>query len=131
MVERDTKMFLGSIAVAFVIAWLLSMIEIWHLILIAGVVAGLLNKTMKRGILSGAAGVGALWAIYSIYKMVSIGSYTVMDQFGALLISGGFGWLILTLILLFGVLFGALGGGIGSGVMMLVKGTDPSSADES
>ena len=74
--------------------------------------------------MSGAAGVGILWLVFAIYKMLTVGAYSVLDQFGALLIAAGFGWLILILVVLFGVLFGALGGGIGSGVMILIKGTE-------
>ena len=124
--ESETQKFLGSIVIAAIIAWLLTMIEVWHLVIIAGIVAGLFNTTMKRGIISGALGVCILWTLFIVYEIFTVGAYLVMDQFGGLLIDAGFGWLIMILIILLGTLFGALGGGIGSGVMLLIKGSDVS-----
>ncbi len=124
--ESETQKFLGSIVIAAIIAWLLTMIEVWHLVIIAGIVAGLFNATMKKGIIGGALGVCILWTLFIVYEIITVGAYFVMDQFGGLLIDAGFGWLIMILIILLGTLFGALGGGIGSGVMLLIKGSDVS-----
>ena len=124
--ESETKKFLGSIVIAAIIAWLLTMVEVWHLVIIAGIVAGLFNTTMKKGIIGGALGVCILWTLFIVYEIFTVGAYLVMDQFGGLLIDAGFGWLIMILIILLGTLFGALGGGIGSGVMLLIKGSDMS-----
>lgn len=125
IIEKE-KYFLLSILVGAVLAGILSLIPLWHLVLIAGILAGLLNRTMKKGTLSGAAGVCVCWLIIMIYGMVTINAYTLMDQFGALLIGPGFGWLIFIIVLLVGTLFGALGGAIGSAVMIIIKGYETS-----
>jgi len=121
VIEKE-KYFLLSILVGAILAGILSLIPVWHLVLIAGIVAGLLNRTMKKGTLSGAAGVCVCWLIIMIYGMVTINAYILLDQFGALLIGSGFGWLIFIIVLLVGTMFGALGGAIGSAVMILLKG---------
>jgi hypothetical protein len=125
-VIENEKYFLISILIGAVIAGILSLIPIWHLVLIAGIAAGLFNRTMKKGTLAGGAGVCIWWLIYMIYGMVAIGAYSLMDQFGALLIGSGFGWLIFLIILLVGTLIGALGGSIGSAIMISIKGYESS-----
>jgi len=119
--EKENKIFILSIVVAIVLTSLLSLIPIWQLVILAGITAGVLNETMKKGTLSGAAGVFIFWLIYTVHGMITKNTYTLLDQFGALIISPGFGWLLLILILLLGTLFGALGGAIGSGAMILIK----------
>jgi len=129
VIEKE-KYFLLSILVGAVLAGILSLIPVWHLILIAGIVAGLFNRTMKRGTLSGAAGVCVCWLIIMLYGMVAMNAYTLMDQFGALLIGAGFGWLIFIIVLLVGTLFGALGGAIGSAIMIFYKGYESTEVTE-
>ncbi|UCC18753.1 MAG: hypothetical protein JSV62_11680 [Promethearchaeota archaeon] len=119
--DREMQIFILSIIVALVLASLLILIPIWQLIILAGIGAGILNKTMKKGTLSGAIGVFIYWLIYTIHGMITKNTYVLLDQFGALIIGPGFGWLLLILILLLGTLFGALGGAIGSGAMILIK----------
>ena len=85
---------------------------------------------MKRGTLSGAAGVCVCWLIIMLYGMVATNAYTLMDQFGALLIGTGFGWLIFIIVLLVGTLFGALGGAIGSAIMIFYKGYESTGETE-
>ncbi len=91
------------------------------MIIIAGIIAGIFNNSMKRGALSGAAGVGIFWAIFMFYGIITKNSYPLLDQIGILFIGAGYGWLIFLLILLIGILFGALGGATSSGAMILIK----------
>jgi hypothetical protein len=127
----EDRNFLMSIFIAILLAGILSLIPLWQLVIIAGIFAGFLNKSMKRGTLSGAIGVFIFWLIFIVFHIVAINAYSLLDQFGALLISTGFGWLILIIILLVGTLLGALGGTIGSGLLMLLKGTESSENVES
>jgi len=119
--EKETIVFSISILVTLVIALFLSFSSVWQFIIIAGIIAGILNKTMKRGALSGAAGVGLFWTIYMLHGVITKNSYPLLDQIGTLLIGTGYGWLIFLFILLMGISYGALGGAIGSGEMILIK----------
>jgi hypothetical protein len=120
-IKKENQIFILSIIISTVVASLLSLIPIWQLIILAGIAAGVLNKKIRRGTLSGAAGVLIFWTIYVIHGMITRNTYTLLDQFGALIIGPGYGWLFVLLILLLGTLFGALGGAIGSGAMILFK----------
>ena len=122
----NNKWFLISIVVGAIAAFILCYIPFWYLVIIAGILAGLFNRTMKKGIISGLTGVTIGWLIYIIIGIVINNTYLLLDQFGALIIGDGFGWLMLLLILLIGALFGALGGAIGSGIMILIKGYEKS-----
>jgi len=124
-VPKKKAITLKETTIAIRNRWVM-IVALFVVVLIAGIVAGLLNRTMKKGTLSGAAGVCVCWLIIMIYGMVTINAYTLMDQFGALLIGSGFGWLIFIIVLLVGTLFGALGGAIGSGVMIIIKGYETS-----
>jgi hypothetical protein len=119
-IKKENQIFILSTIISTLIASLLSLIPIWQLIILAGIAAGVINKKIRRGILSGAAGVLIFWTIYVIHGMITRNTYTLLDQFGAIIIGSGFGWLLLILILLLGTLFGALGGAIGSGAMILI-----------
>ena len=122
----NNKWFLISIVVGAIAAFILCYIPFWYLVIIAGILAGLFNRTMKKGIISGIIGVTIGWLIYMIIGIVLNNTYLLLDQFGALIIGEGFGWLMLLLILLIGALFGALGGAIGSGIIILIKGYEKS-----
>ncbi|MHA1728536.1 MAG: hypothetical protein ACTSWY_07370 [Promethearchaeota archaeon] len=119
--STENRNSLISIAIAGFLAWILSLIPVWQLIIIAGIVTGLLNKTMRRGTLCAAAGVGICWLALMIYGMVSINAYTMLDQFGGLLGLKGMAWVLFVIILLVGTMFGALGGAIGSGLLIVGK----------
>ncbi len=120
-VNPDTKYFLISFLITAIITFLLTYIPIWQLIIIPGIIGGLFNKTMRRGIYSAALGVSIVWIFYMIYKMTVNGAYTNLDQFAGLIFGDlGFGWVIFILILLLGILLGALGGALGSGIMILL-----------
>ena len=133
-----TNFVLGTLF-ALIITFFLTFIEIWQLIIIPGIVAGIFNNKMKRGSLSGAISVSAIWALYILVAVLSKNAYVNIEQFAGLIFgalgfdSSGFGWIIILLILLFGALFGALGGAIGSGLKMLIiinRQTDPSGISE-
>jgi len=116
-----TNLFIGTL-IATILSFLLTFIGIWQLIIIPGIVAGFFNDKMRRGIFSGAIGVSIVWIIDIYVAIICKNAYVNVDQFAGLIFGSlGFGWVIVTFILLFGVLFGALGGAIGSGIKMLVK----------
>lgn len=121
-VKPETRNFLISFLLTALIAFILTYVPVWQLIIIPGIVGGLLNKTMRRGIYSGVLGVSIVWLIYMIYEMGANDVYTNLDQFAGLIFGAlGYGWIIFILILLLGILFGALGGAIGSGIMILIR----------
>lgn len=121
-ISPESRNFLISFIITTIITFILTYIPVWQLIIIPGIIGGLLNKTMRRGIYSGVLGVSIVWLFYMIYKMSANDAYTNLDQFAGLIFGGlGYGWIIFILILLLGILFGALGGAIGSGVMILLR----------
>ncbi len=121
-ISPENRNFLISFVITAMITFILTYIPVWQLIIIPGIVGGLLNKTMRRGIYSGVLGVSIVWLFYMIYKMVQFNAYTNLDQFAGLIFEGlGYGWVLFILILLLGILFGALGGAIGSCIMILVR----------
>ena len=118
----ETLDFLIAIVFSAIISFFLTFIEIWQLIIIPGLVAGIFNKKMKRGMYSGAIGISIVWSVYMTYALLTRNAYANLDQFAGLIFGGlGFGWILFLLILLFGMLFGALGGAIGSGIAFLLK----------
>ncbi|MFX1496634.1 MAG: hypothetical protein ACFFBH_16705 [Promethearchaeota archaeon] len=119
--KNEDRRFILSLVIAISLTMIFTMIPLWQLVIIPGIIAGLFNKSMKRAILSGTLGVLVSWSIYIIYGLITRNVYSLLDQFGALIISEGYGWLLLILIFLFGAIFGALGGGIGNGLLITVK----------
>lgn len=119
---KEKRNFRRGLYIALILTAALTFIEIWQLILIPGVVAGLLNKKMRRGIKSGAIGVTTVWIIYILIALFTKNSYILIDQFAGLIFGGlGYGWIFLIIIILLGALFGALGGAIGSGISQLLS----------
>lgn len=120
--KPETIDFLIGILFSAIITYFLTFLPIWQLIIIPGLVAGIFNKKMKKGIYSGAIGISIIWISYIIYAILTRNAYTNLDQFAGLFFGSlGFGWVLFLIILLFGVLFGALGGAIGSGLTILIK----------
>ncbi|MHA1688194.1 MAG: hypothetical protein ACTSYC_04625 [Promethearchaeota archaeon] len=120
MEQQDKKFMLGTIS-AIIIAGILTLIPLWQLVIIAGIIGGYFNEKMKRSIISGLLGVLIYWTGYAIYYIITINAYTILDQIGALFLGKGFGWFILLLILGMGALFGALGGAIGNILRILTR----------
>jgi hypothetical protein len=120
-ISPENRNFIISFIIIALITFIFTYVPVWQLIIIPGIIGGMLNKTMRRGIYSGVLGVFIVWLFYMIYKMATIDAYTNLDQFAGLIFGGlGYGIIIFILILLFGILFGALGGAIGSGIMILL-----------
>ena len=120
--DIEKRNFYISIVVVLCLTMLLTLIPVWQLVIIPGVLAGMLNKSLKRGILSGFSGVTLSWGIYVIVGVFTRNVYFLLDQFGELIFGGGgSGWILLILIILLAAIFGAIGGGIGNGLMTLIK----------
>ncbi|MHA1254303.1 MAG: hypothetical protein ACTSPS_01765 [Promethearchaeota archaeon] len=120
--KPETLDFLIGILFSAIISYFLTFVMIWQLIIIPGIVAGIFNKKMKKGMYSGAIGISIIWTLYMIYAILTRNAYTNLDQFAGLIVGSlGFGWVLFLIILLFGALFGALGGAIGSGLTILIK----------
>lgn len=121
--DSDSKNFLLGIVVAGIITYLITYIELWQLIIIPGLMAGVIcYEKPRKGIYSGALGIAIVWSIYIFIAVLTKNTYTSIDQFAGLIFGGlGFGWIILAIILCLGILFGALGGAIGAGTTLLIK----------
>ena len=120
--DPEDIIFYVSIITATILAFFLTYIEYWQFILVAGIIPGLFNKKMKRGIYSGAFGVAIVWLFYMVYAIITRNAYTNIDQFAGLIFGDtGYGWVVIILILLLGTLFGALGGSIGSGITIFIQ----------
>ena len=118
--ETENKKFYISIIVVLCLTMLLTLIPVWQLVIIPGIIAGMLNKSLKRGILSGFSGVTLSWGIYVIVGVLTRNVYLMLDQLGELIFGGGSGWIFLILIILLAAIFGAIGGGIGNGLMAVI-----------
>ena len=117
----ENKKFYISIVVVLCLTMLLTLIPVWQLVIIPGIIAGMLNKSLKRGILSGFSGVILSWGIYILVGVFTRNVYFLLDQFGELIFGGDSGWIFLILIILLAAIFGAIGGGIGNGLMAVIK----------
>ncbi len=119
--ETENRKFYISIIVVLCLTMLLTLIPVWQLVIIPGIIAGMLNKSLKRGILSGFSGVTLSWGIYVIVGVFTRNVYLMLDQLGELIFGGDSGWIFLILIILLAAIFGAIGGGIGNGLMAVIK----------
>jgi len=118
--ETENRKFYISLLVVLCLTMLLTLIPVWQLVIIPGIIAGMLNKSLKRGILSGFSGVTLSWGIYVIVGVFTRNVYLMLDQLGELIFGGGSGWIFLILIMLLAAIFGAIGGGIGNGLMAVI-----------
>lgn len=119
--EIENRKFYISLIVVSCLTMLLTLIPVWQLVIIPGIIAGMLNKSLKRGILNGFCGVTLSWGIYVIIGLFTRNVYFLLDQFGELIFGGDSGWIFLILVILLAAIFGAIGGGIGNGLMALIK----------
>jgi hypothetical protein len=119
-IEKKYKYFIYTTIGALCLTMLLTLIPVWQLIVIPGIVAGFFNKRLRYAVLSGLTGVTISWLIYMISSLALRNTYTILEQIGELMVGSGFGWLIFLLILIIGLLMGALGGGIGYSISILL-----------
>ena len=112
--NQDKRNLIIGTLVTLGLSSLLSLIPLWQLIFLAGIVGGFINRKILYGALSGAIGVGIFWILYIIDGVFYKGLFNLFDIFGALIIGSGMGWIILLLIILLGFVFGFLGGSLGS-----------------
>ncbi len=117
----ENRKFYISLIIVLCLTIVLTLIPVWQLVIIPGIIAGMLNKSLKRGILSGFSGVTLSWGIYILVGLFTRNVYFLLDQFGELIFGGGSGWIFLMLIMLLAAIFGAIGGGIGNGIMALIN----------
>jgi len=117
----ENRNFYISVIVVMCLTMLLTLIPIWQLIIIPGIIAGIFNKSLKYGVISGFLGVTFSWGLYILVGMFTRNVYFLLDQLGGLIFGEGFGWVFIVLILLLAAIFGAIGGGIGNGLMALIK----------
>jgi hypothetical protein len=117
--KLEDRWFIYSILGGMCITMLFTLIPVWQLVIIPGIISGFLNKSMRRSVLSGTISVSLSWIIYILVGIISRNVYLILNQFGALIFGEGFGWLLLLIIIIFSAIFGALGGGIGNGLLSL------------
>jgi hypothetical protein len=119
--EIDNRKFYISVIIVMCLTMLLTLIPVWQLIIIPGIIAGMFNKSLKHGVLSGFLGVTLSWGIYMLFGIITRNVYFILDQFGELIFGDSLGWVFVVLILILAAIFGAIGGGIGNGLMALIK----------
>ncbi|MFW9949656.1 MAG: hypothetical protein ACFFKA_05985 [Candidatus Thorarchaeota archaeon] len=117
----ENRKFYITVIVVMCLTMLLTLIPIWQLVIIPGIIAGIFNKSLKHGVLSGLLGVTLSWGLYILVGMLTRNVYFILDQLGGLIFGEGFGWAFLVLILILAATFGAVGGGIGNGLMVIIK----------
>ncbi|MFW9854608.1 MAG: hypothetical protein ACFFFG_06090 [Candidatus Thorarchaeota archaeon] len=103
------------VLITTILSFVISLTPLWQLIIIAPFFGGLFCTTMKRGAFTGTAGVGFAWFVYMLMNPI----HTLLNQFGALVLGQGMGWLVLLIIFLVGALIGFLGGSMGVGIRLL------------
>jgi len=121
--ERFNKiMYYVAPALGFVIAFALAFTPVWHLSILAGIIAGAFYNKMKKGVVAGLIGVGLGWTLYVIIKTSTSNIETLLNQVGGIIFgSSGMGWVFIIAVILLGFLFGALGGTLGSGIRKLIQ----------
>ena len=112
MTSKNEDLIIG-ITVSFVLASIISLFPVWQLIIIPGIIAGALGKTLKRASLASGFGTLTAWSLYTISGLILTNINLILDQFGALIIGTGYSWLFVLIILMMGLLFGILGGALG------------------
>ncbi|MFX1557964.1 MAG: hypothetical protein ACFFC9_11985 [Promethearchaeota archaeon] len=119
--EKEKMILILSFIVVYCITSVLTLIPVWHLIIIPGIIAGIMNKSMRYGILAASIGIFVCWLVYTLFGMATRNTYVILNQIGALLFGSGSGWIFILLILLIGAGFGFLGAVIGNLSLTLVN----------
>ncbi|MBN2156460.1 MAG: hypothetical protein JW776_10490 [Candidatus Lokiarchaeota archaeon] len=124
MDKQKLILFLSGIALSGLLTWLLTLTNIWQLVIIAGIAAGVLNYSIGRGSLSGGIGIFLAWLGMILQGLFTNNTTALLDAFTGLLGITGFAWLIYIIIGILGFILGALGGAIGGGLIKLIIPTD-------
>ena len=66
--KEDIRNFYISVIVVICLTMLLTLIPIWQLVIIPGIIAGIINKSLKHGVISGGLGVTLSWGLYILYS---------------------------------------------------------------
>ncbi|MFW9937733.1 MAG: hypothetical protein ACFFD5_08795 [Candidatus Thorarchaeota archaeon] len=119
--EKEKMILILSFIVVYCITSVLTLIPVWHLIIIPGIIAGIMNKSMRYGILAASIGIFVCWLVYILFGMATRNTYAILNQIGALLFGSGSGWIFILIILLIGAIFGFLGAVIGNISLILVN----------
>jgi hypothetical protein len=120
-IEEKYRHFIYTTIGALCLTLLFTLIPVWQLIVIPGIVAGFFNKQLRYAVLSGLTGVTLSWLIYMIVAFATRNTFAILEQIGELMVGSGFGWLIFLIVLILGLIMGALGGGIGYSISILLK----------
>ena len=118
MKSENEELFIG-ISVSFIIASIISLIPVWQLIIIPGVIVGALSKTLKKASFTSGIGTLMAWSLYTVSGLALKNTYLIFDQFGALIIGFGYGWVFVLIILLMGLAFVIIGGALGYFIRMV------------
>ena len=129
MKSENEELFIG-ISVSFIIASIISLIPVWQLIIIPGVIVGALSKTLKRASFTSGIGTLMAWSLYTISGLALKNTYLIFDQFGALIIGFGYGWVFVLIILLMGLAFGIIGGALGYFIRMVYNDYNQAKKEE-
>ncbi|UYP44603.1 hypothetical protein NEF87_000888 [Candidatus Lokiarchaeum ossiferum] len=115
--------FTLGILASSITGFLFTLIPIWQLAFIPGILGGILNSNQKKGTLSGMIGMPIAWSTSIIYYLLLNKTNILFDQLGVLILNQtGMGWLFIVVIILIGMIIGALGGMIGAGINILFLG---------
>lgn len=129
MKSENEELFIG-ISVSFIIASIISLIPVWQLIIIPGVIVGALSKTLKRASFTSGIGTLMAWSLYTVSGLALKNTYLIFDQFGALIIGFGYGWVFVLIILLMGLAFGIIGGALGYFIRMVYNDYNQAKKEE-
>ena len=129
MKSENEELFIG-ISVSFIIASIISLIPVWQLIIIPGVIVGALSKTLKKASFTSGIGTLMAWSLYTVSGLALKNTYLIFDQFGALIIGFGYGWVFVLIILLMGLAFGIIGGALGYFIRMVYNDYNQAKKEE-
>ena len=70
------------------------------------------------------------WSLYTVSGLALKNTYLIFDQFGALIIGFGYGWVFVLIILLMGLAFGIIGGALGYFIRMVYNDYNQAKKEE-